>query len=230
MMTPNQLHIVFSIVAALIGALILAPLARIIPRRILEKWQETIGVSDNQPGKFLQSADFTCSRQEALVFGVCGGLVGLIASSAYAPMDEALRAGAYLLGLVLLVAINLRHLLLPDQIVYALMWAGLLFGVNTNHGAQYVLGAVLGYAGPFLLCQFVKARTGKEMMGRGDIKALAMAGAWFGAPQLPLLFAAFAGAVILLAVLQGVRGQNQIGTGPAHFAASLACMCVPRLL
>ena len=50
-----------------------------------------------------------------------------------------------------------------------------------------VIGAVAGYGSLYCLMGLYKVITGREGMGNGDFKLVAMFGAWFGWTLLPIL-------------------------------------------
>ena len=93
--------------------------------------------------------------------------------------------------------IDMDKQLLPDDITLSFLWLGLacnLFFMFTDP-ASSLIGAMLGYSVLWLIFVLFKITTGKEGMGHGDFKLLAMLGAWLGWQMLPL--------VILLASLLG---------------------------
>lgn len=226
-MTPAYFIIVFSIAAALASAVILVPLARLIPLHMMKEFQEAVADNGYQPAP-LRAADFAFSMSDKIAICASGCLVGLVAASSYPQMTDAVANGGYLLGLVLLVAINLKHQLLPDVLVFTLLWAGLLRGVGADQGVDHVLGAAVGYAAPWMLLQLVRMCSGKWVLGFGDLKTLAMAGAWFGVGALPLIYAVFVGTIVLVTVAAMiVKRRSSFPTGSAHLAASLACVLSP---
>ena len=136
-------------------------------------------------------------------------------------------AGALILtwGLIALAVIDLRTQLLPDAITLPLLWLGLLLnmaGLYTNL-ATAVIGATAGYLSLRLVYHLFKALTGKEGMGFGDFKLLAMLGAWMGWQVLPLvvLLSSLVGAAVGVTLIL-VRGQDRnvpIPYGPFLAAA-----------
>ncbi len=92
-------------------------------------------------------------------------------------------------GLISLTMIDIDHQLLPDQIIYILLWTGLIFSLFSlfcnSHDA--IVGAVLGYSLLWLFTFVFKLITGKQGMGHGDFKLLAVFGAWLGYQQLPFI-------------------------------------------
>lgn len=130
-----------------------------------------------------------------------------------------------LLGWVLLTAINMRHRLLPDWIVYRLMWIGLLYHAFNGTASAQVIGAAAGYLVPWLATTLVRHRTGKEMMSYGDFKAFAVAGAWFGWAALPTVYGVFLLATLALALavrlMRRTLAEPGLPTGPGHLVAAM---------
>ena len=91
--------------------------------------------------------------------------------------------------LIALAFIDIDHLLLPDIMVLPFLWLGLLlnlFNIFTPL-PNAVIGAVAGYLSLWLVFHLFKLITGKEGMGYGDFKLLALFGAWLGWQSLPLI-------------------------------------------
>ena len=116
-------------------------------------------------------------------------------------------------GLVCLTLIDFDHMLLPDQITLPLLWLGLLVNLN---GAivplnDSVIGAVAGYMSLFSIFWLFKLITGKEGMGHGDFKLIAVFGAWIGWQLLPLLIlmASAVGAVIGISMMMFKNHQRE---------------------
>jgi len=92
-------------------------------------------------------------------------------------------------ALICLSVIDLEHSLLPDDITLPFMWLGLacnIFGIFTDITSS-LIGAMLGYSILWLIFMSFKVITGKEGMGYGDFKLLALLGAWLGWQSLPLI-------------------------------------------
>jgi len=123
-------------------------------------------------------------------------------------------AGALLLtwSLVSLTMIDFDHQLLPDSITLPFLWIGLalnLFGVYTDLSSA-VIGAMAGYLSLWSVYWGFKLLTGKEGMGYGDFKLLAMLGAWMGWQALPviILLSSLVGAVIGIGMIV-IRGRDR---------------------
>ncbi|MDD1605317.1 MAG: A24 family peptidase [Methylococcaceae bacterium] len=125
--------------------------------------------------------------------------------------------------LIALSFIDIDHQLLPDSITLPLLWLGLLlslFDVYTNTDAS-IIGAVAGYLVLWLVYQGFKLATGKEGMGYGDFKLLALFGAWLGWQTLPLiiLLSSLVGAVIGISMIVIAKRDHTI---PIPFGPYLA--------
>jgi len=123
-------------------------------------------------------------------------------------------------GLICLTLIDYDHMLLPDQITLPLLWLGLLININglIVPIESAVIGAVVGYMSLFSVFWTFKLVTGKDGMGHGDFKLLALFGAWLGWQLLPLLIlmASVVGAIIGISmiVLKKQNREQAIPFGP----------------
>ncbi len=123
-------------------------------------------------------------------------------------------AGALFLtwALIALGMIDLDTLLLPDNITLPFLWLGL--AINLFNGfvplKSAVIGTIAGYGVLWLVYHLFKLATGKEGMGYGDFKLLAMLGAWLGWQMLPvvILLSSAVGAVIGLGLIV-MRGHDR---------------------
>lgn len=115
---------------------------------------------------------------------------------------SAAGAGALLLtwALIALTFIDVDTQLLPDVITLPFLWLGLAFNLAATYASlsDAVVGAMLGYGLLWSVFQLFRLITGKEGMGFGDFKLLAMLGAWQGWQALPVivLLSSVAGALV----------------------------------
>ncbi|MDO9423484.1 MAG: A24 family peptidase [Methylobacter sp.] len=126
-------------------------------------------------------------------------------------------------SLIALIFIDVDHQLLPDSITLPLLWLGLclsLFDVFTDAHAG-IIGAVAGYTALWAVFHLFKLATGKEGMGYGDFKLLALFGAWLGWQYLPIiiLLSSLVGAVIGLGMIIFVKHDHNV---PIPFGPYLA--------
>ncbi|MBK3881812.1 MULTISPECIES: A24 family peptidase [Stutzerimonas stutzeri subgroup] len=159
------------------------------------------------------------SSRYPLVELACGLLSGYVAWH----FGFTWQAGAMLLltwGLVAMSMIDIDHQLLPDSLVLPLLWLGLIlnnFGLFVSLESA-LWGAVAGYLSLWSVYWLFKLVTGKEGMGYGDFKLLAMLGAWGGGQVLPLtiLLSSVVGAVLgtILLRVQRAESSTPIPFGP----------------
>ncbi|MGF6398546.1 leader peptidase (prepilin peptidase)/N-methyltransferase [Pseudomonas frederiksbergensis] len=123
-------------------------------------------------------------------------------------------------GLLAMSLIDAEHQLLPDVLVLPLIWLGLIvnsFGLFVSlHDALW--GAVAGYMALWTVFWLFKLITGKDGIGYGDFKLLAMLGAWGGWQILPLtiLLSSLLGAVfgVILLRLRDAKTSTPLPFGP----------------
>lgn len=119
------------------------------------------------------------------------------------PVDIILSSAVLLGGLLALSVIDICSFRLPDWLTLPLIPAGLLAAWWLGDGILWHLaGAIIGYAGLVALELAYRSVRGRDGLGRGDAKLLAVGGAWCGAALLPviLLVASIAGLVWALAL------------------------------
>ncbi len=162
------------------------------------------------------------SKRYPLVELACGVLSGYVAVHFGFGWQA---AGMLLLtwGLLAMSMIDCDHQLLPDALVLPLLWLGLIanqFGLFTSL-EDALWGAIAGYLSLWSVYWLFKLLTGKEGMGYGDFKLLAMLGAWGGWQVLPLtiLLSSLVGAVLGVIML---RLRNQETSTPIPFGPYLA--------
>ncbi len=133
-------------------------------------------------------------------------------------------------ALIALTLIDFDHQLLPDIITLPLLWLGLfasLFDVFTDSQSS-IIGAIAGYLSLWSVYMAFKLLTGKEGMGFGDFKLLAVFGAWFGWKLLPviILLSSVIGALVgICLIVLFKRGREvPIPFGPYLAGAGLVAL------
>ena len=126
-------------------------------------------------------------------------------------------------SLIALSFIDIDHQLLPDNITLPVLWLGLflsLFGLYTD-AHNSIIGAIAGYTILWSVYHLFKLATGKEGMGYGDFKLLALFGAWLGWQYLPviILLSSLVGAMIGISMIIFVKRDHNI---PIPFGPYLA--------
>ena len=171
----------------------------------------------------------TISIRYPLVEAVTGLLSALVVFH-FGPNATALAALILVWGLVTLTVIDLDEQLLPDQLTLPLVWLGLLLNIDVMFTdlVSAVIGAAAGYLSLWLVFQVFRLLTGREGMGYGDFKLLAVFGAFLGWQILPLvvLLSSLIGAIVgvTLVVVRGRDRQIPIPFGPYLAAAGFVAL------
>jgi len=150
-------------------------------------------------------------------------LLTLIVVIQFGPTWQAAAALLLTWSLIALAVIDLDTQLLPDSLTLPVLWLGLflsLFGLFTDSQSA-IIGAVAGYLSLWTVFQLFRLATGKEGMGYGDFKLLALFGAWLGWPALPqiILLSALVGALVGIGLI--LSGRHESGK-PLPFGPYLA--------
>jgi len=128
-------------------------------------------------------------------------------------------------ALISLSMIDYDHQLLPDSITLPFLWLGIilsLFEINPHVDLRAsVVGAIAGYLVLWSVYKLFKLVTGKEGMGYGDFKLLALLGAWMGWQALPviIILSSLTGAVIGMGLIIAFGRDRNI---PIPFGPYLA--------
>jgi len=185
----------------------------------IRAWENLPVVSYLFLGGKCSSCKASISKRYPLVELACGVLSAFIAWH----FGFGWQAAAMLVlswGLLAMSLIDADHQLLPDALVLPLLWLGLVvnaFGLFTSLG-DALWGAVAGYLSLWSVFWLFKLVTGKEGMGYGDFKLLALLGAWGGWQILPLtiLLSSLVGAIlgVIMLRIRNVQTSTPIPFGP----------------
>lgn len=153
-------------------------------------------------------------------------MAGCIA--AYVVYGWSLPGGILMLAmpfLVAMIAIDLEHMILPDQINIILAVLGLAFAFATGAVPGALAGAAV-YGGVALalgrvMCRVLK----KDALGMGDVKFFAVAGLWLGLAAFPvfLILSGLCGVGLGL-VFRIWKGEALFPFGPALVFALLVAV------
>ena len=147
-------------------------------------------------------------------------LLSLIVAYSFGATEQALLYIFVTWILVALTFIDIDHMLLPDQLTLPLLWLALIASVMgyTITPTDAIIGAACGYLSLWSVFWLFKLLTGKEGMGYGDFKLLAVFGALLGWQSLLtiILLSSVVGAIIGIALLsiQGKDKATPIPFGP----------------
>lgn len=214
-----------------------APFGLSHPRSACPHCQHAIGWYENVPVLsylWLRGRCAGCKTRISLRYPLVELLTGALFALCAWRWGLSPTAGAWAVFCALLVAlagIDWDTTLLPDDLTYPLLWAGLIAAAlqwtNVPLFAA-VMGAVAGYLSLWSVYWAFKLATGKEGMGYGDFKLFAALGAWFGWQALVpiILMASVIGAIVGIAMKfsSGLREGGYIPFGPFLAGAGLVAL------
>jgi leader peptidase (prepilin peptidase) / N-methyltransferase len=136
----------------------------------------------------------------------------------------------FLSALIVLAVTDLRERLLPNAITLPGIIVGLVCSLVAPPGpVSALLGVVIGGVVPFVVGEIYYRVRGVDGLGMGDVKMLAMIGAFLGAPLalLTLFAASFLGVVVGVPIIILTRNRDYpvpLGTllSASAFAAAFA--------
>lgn len=184
------------------------------------RWWENIPVISYL---WLKGKCSECSEPISIRYPTVEAMTALLSVIVVWQLGPTIQAVALLLltwGLIALTMIDVDHQLLPDSITLPLLWIGLLLSIYEVFipADEAIIGAIAGYLSLWSFYWLFKLLTGKEGMGYGDFKLLAMFGAWVGWKSvfLIILLSSFVGAIIGIAMIlfAGHEKQKPIPFGP----------------
>jgi leader peptidase (prepilin peptidase)/N-methyltransferase len=154
----------------------------------------------------------TCGGRISLRYPIVELLTALMFAGAWAAYGPGLLLVSRLVfgcAMIVLFAIDLEHHLLPNSITVPGIVVGLLFSFFTEPGWKAaVAGAVIGGGVLFLIAEAYYRVRREEGLGMGDVKMLAMIGAFMGwqLTLVTLMMASLAGSAVGLVVIATRRG------------------------
>lgn len=172
---------------------------------------------------FLRGRCAACRTKISIRYPIVEILCGILSAAVAWHFGVSFAAlGALFLtwALIALTFIDFDHQLLPDSITLPFLWLGLAFNLFATYtdSASSLIGAMAGYGTLWSVYHVFKLLTGKEGMGYGDFKLLAMLGAWMGWQALPavILLSSLVGAIVgmTLILLRGHDRNIPIPFGP----------------
>ncbi len=173
----------------------------------------------------------TFSPRYLLVEALTGALFGVAwwaaidASAMFEPLEVRLLRfavyAAFVMVMVVVLFIDLDHMLILDRVTYPAIpvfyVSGLLLG---NHWSEGLLGAAIGYGLVWVIIEVFFRLTGREGMGLGDGKLLAVIGALLGwrGVVVALFGGSVIGSVLGIAALLLFRGGGEEAAQPGEGA------------
>jgi leader peptidase (prepilin peptidase)/N-methyltransferase len=156
-----------------------------------------------------------------------GGLAALGAAATLGVTAHALLAFAFLCALIVITFIDLDHQIIPDAVSLPGIGVGLAAAIilGSPSWTASLAGILLGGGLLWGVAEGYYRLTGREGMGGGDIKLLAMIGAFLGWQAVPvtLLIASLSGTVIGVGLMLLRRGDRRTAIPFGPFLAVGAC-------
>ncbi|MBI4517420.1 MAG: prepilin peptidase, partial [Deltaproteobacteria bacterium] len=172
----------------------------------------------------------SCAAPISLRYPFIEALAGVAAAAAVwhrGPTIEAAAAFTFMAALIVVTFVDLDHQIIPDVISLPGIALGLLAALvlSTPGFISAIIGAVLGGGVLFAVAAGYQWFTGREGMGGGDIKLLAMIGAFLGWRAIPvtLLLASLSGSLVGLSLILLRRADARV---PIPFGPFLAAGAV----
>lgn len=182
---------------------------------------------------FLRGKCGFCSAHISIQYPIVESLGGLTLLSSYLifisqGLPVFLLASLFLMICYILICVDFKSFLLPDELTFSLLWIGLL--ATTVGITLYpitikdsIYGIVTGYLSLWIIAKIGKFIKKQEVMGEGDFKLLAALGAFIAVKGaiFVALFAPFIGIFtwLLFKVLR--KNTDEIPYGPSLIFAAL---------
>ncbi|MDB5791964.1 MAG: prepilin peptidase [Massilia sp.] len=207
-----------------------------VPRSACPHCGHQIGAFENIPVLSWLALRGRCRKCKAPIsprYPAVELLTGLLSALLVWTFGSGVAGLATLLFAYLLIAmtfIDVDTQLLPDDLTFPLLWAGLLVNLDGSFVPlrDAVIGAAAGYLVLWAVYWLFKLVTGKEGMGYGDFKLLAALGAWLGWAMLPtiILLSSVVGALVGISLIVfAKRGRDKpIPFGPYLAAAGMIAL------
>ena len=174
----------------------------------------------------------TCGERISWRYPLIELLTGLMFVAVYllwGPTVLAVQRALFGCALLVLFAIDLEHQILPNVITLPGIVIGVAFSLVVPPGwRDALIGILLGGLIPYAIAEAYFRLRGHEGLGMGDVKMLAMIGAFLGwkAMLLTLVLASFSGSIVGLAFIAAGRGRTYALPFGTFLAAGAAVAAV----
>ena len=208
----------------------------VTPRSSCPHCGEPIRFYDNIPLAsylFLLGKCRYCRAPLSWQYPVVEALTGVLSVALFIKYGLSYQYFLYLLFVAVLVIISfidLRHKIIPDILslpCIAVGWAATFVPGAEISCWDSLIGLISGGGSLFLVAVIYERITGREGMGGGDIKLLAMIGAWMGWRHLHLivLLSSFIGSIVGVSFLlmAGKGFRFRIPFGPFLSLGAILC-------
>ena len=224
-MSDVAIALSFAVLGLVVGSFLNVCIHR-LPRRESIAWpashctacQRTLAWFENVPvGSWLvlRGRCRTCGAGISLTYPLVELVTGMVFVGGYLLYGVTPLLAVRLLfacAMIVLFVIDLRHRILPNVITLPGIVAGLIFSAMLPPGwLASVIGAAVGGGVLFVIAEAYYRLRGVEGLGMGDVKMLAMIGAFLGwqLTLVTLVLASFSGSVVGVGLIASGRGGMQ---------------------
>lgn len=181
-----------------------------------------------------RKCNFTISPRYPLTELSVGVLTALTAYL-FGPTLYMLSVVVVMWGVIAASSIDYSHQILPDIIVYPLLWLGLFMAYTGDAPITLntaFLGVIAGYLPLWIIKSLYGAVRNVEGLGDGDLKLFAMFGAWLGYEDMLHLVLISVAVQLIVIVLLKLIGRNsptqgsEYAFGPSISLAGLVFLLV----
>lgn len=157
----------------------------------------------------------TCGARVSMVYPIVEAITAVVFVGGlfvYGPSWLLAVRLLFACALIVLFAIDLEHQILPNAITLPGIAAGFVASWFLPPGwLSSLIGIAIGGGVLFAIAEAYYRIRGQEGLGMGDVKMLAMIGAFLGWPLtlLTLIFASFAGSIVGVGLMASGRGTMQ---------------------
>lgn len=241
MITENFILILSALFGAIIGSFLNVVILRlpdpdqsiVFPASHCPKCNTTLHWYENIPilsYTFLLGRCRQCHARISLQYPVVELLTALITTALVHRFQFSVATAGYFvfsISLIIIIFIDIRLQIIPDVISLPGIVLGFLFALlsDTVTWQSSIIGILVGGGVLYAIALFYTLLRKIDGMGGGDIKLLAMIGAWLGWQSLPfvILMSSTTGSIIGLIAMcrQKKGGQTRIPFGPFLSLAAL---------
>ncbi len=148
-----------------------------LPLRLQQYWHKQAEVI------ILQNKNYSTSSKCNFISAIILGIISLCISIFRYDINQIFfLLLPLLISLIWLAIIDWYYFLLPDVIIFPVLWLGLLINSQNIfvHFPAAVIGVIVAYSSLMIINTLFTIIMNKSGLGYGDCKLFAMLGAWFG--------------------------------------------------
>jgi len=241
MITETTLLLLAGLFGAIVGSFLNVVILRlpdqeqsiVFPASHCPKCQASLSWYENIPILsyiFLRGKCRHCSSTISCQYPLVELMMALLTVALVHTFSLSPATGGYFLfcaALLVIIFIDIHHQIIPDVISLPGIILGVLFSLvsDTVSWQNSLIGVALGGGVLYAIALFYYLLRKVDGMGGGDIKLLAMIGAWLGWQSLPfvILVSSLSGTIVGLIAMTSQKkgGQTRIPFGPFLSGAAL---------